>query len=387
MRRQQQQKNTSLHQSFDESLGMHADRKPTGDWKDAAVDKIIEERSKRDQVFLEFFKNEGDGNFVLLPSGARAHIFWIALEGPIGAGKSTLLSSLMSMLEDEFGKDRVYVVQENVESMMEDGLFGKFQRKPAKYALEFQIKVFDDRTNDFLAEYDRILKLVDQTSVKQDEAFPYKRVFLFTERSILSDGIFMKCLHDGGLVKKRTFDNYCRWNKKWRLLYAIRPSLVVYCLPGATIEEAIDNCQSRILERARPGEEFLVTKEYNGNLLAQHEAVFRNPGNRTGGKQFAGFDFPAGLGKAFRVPVVTINTLENYRDDKDVALKRSAEMIDHINSHSPFSFHREDAEDENDILSSSPPPPLEDDYDDGDDEYSVYCLSSSFPGDMVTAKN
>jgi hypothetical protein len=67
----------------------------------------------------------------------------------------------------------------------------------------------------------------------------------------------------------------------------------------------------------------LVTPAYNTAVLREHERVFGN------GQSVATFDMGNEL-KTFTVPVVSFDTTENYRDNRDIELKRSAEVISHI---------------------------------------------------------
>jgi len=113
-------------------------------------------------------------------------------------------------------------------------------------------------------------------------------------------------------------------NIKWRALYkGVAPGLVVYCRPGpvqqAQTSEIIGICQRRIKERARDAEEKLVTPEYNQKVLEEHDRVFG---------QGSPLAFSEGFGhRALSIPIVIVDTTENYRDDPRVALKKSGELL------------------------------------------------------------
>jgi deoxyadenosine/deoxycytidine kinase len=185
----------------------------------------------------------------------EVEVLWVDIEGVIGVGKSTLMGILAPRLTREFGPNRVFLVPENVEELMKSQLFQKYCRKPKKYAYEFQTMFFDARTEDFLTQWARIEQEVAETacpafdSVVDDTGVVRKRVIILSERSILSDAIFMRVQFEEGHVKKRQLDNYKKLNSRWRTMYPICPGLVVYC------HATIPLCQERIVERARDGEE------------------------------------------------------------------------------------------------------------------------------------
>jgi deoxyadenosine/deoxycytidine kinase len=247
-------------------------------------------------------------------------VLWVDVEGVIGVGKSTLMGVLMPRLRKEFGENRVFEVPENVGELMRSNLFQKYCRKPKKYAYEFQTMFFHARTEDFLAQWARI----EEDVAESTSPFDYisddgveKRVIILSERSILSDSIFMRVQFEQGHVKQRQLDNYAKLNGMWRSLYPVAPGLVIYC------RAEIPLCQKRIVERHRDGEEALVTESYNTAVLEQHEKVFGN------GATVARFHMGRDLDWFF-VPVVAFDTTENYRDDELVRLKKSTEILSHI---------------------------------------------------------
>jgi len=94
----------------------------------------------------------------------------------------------------------------------------------------------------------------------------------------------------------------------------------------------VDLCQQRIRERKREAEEDLVTPEYNGLVLREHDRLFLQPGSVFVVKGFVGggpFQDP------LAIPVVVVDTTENYRDDSRLALKKSSELLNHIKASLP----------------------------------------------------
>ena len=293
--------------------------------------------------------NRGSPALVDLPgTGEKARIFWVTLEGPIGAGKTELCKVSMSergiyrwltvplslpspgevltpRLVDHFGTDRVFYVAEPIDELMQSGLFQDYQRDPKRWAFEFQTTFFNKRTDYFREAYDHMLSKLATTTVKQDDENGCKTAILFSERSIVSDTCFMRVQYECGHCTEDTLHRYLDLNAKWRELYrGVVPGLVVYCRAGTNPEGIIDLCQKRIRERKREAEEDLVTPEYNGLVLKEHDELFM-PVHK-GGCLVPGF-----YGKnLLSIPVVVVDTTENYRDDERVALKKSGELLERI---------------------------------------------------------
>ena len=264
-------------------------------------------------------------SLVTLSNGEVAQVFWVTIEGPIGAGKTELTKVLVPRLEAEFGKDRIFFVPEPIEELMQDGLFQRYQRDPARWAFEFQTTCFDLRTDYFNAGWDAMCeKLAQQGRVPQDGLSGRKTAILISERSIVSDTCFMRVQYRQGHCDEDTLNRYLKLNAKWRALYkGIAPGLVIYCRAGADMDKIVDLCQQRIHERKREAEEDLVTPEYNRCVLEEHERLF--------GPAHGAIFFASGFAKeVLAIPVITVDTTENYRDDPSVALKKSGELLDVI---------------------------------------------------------
>lgn len=267
----------------------------------------------------------GSVTYVELPGtgGQRARVFWITLEGPIGAGKSELCRVLVPRLEERFGTDRIFYVDEPIDELVESGLFQEYQRDPKRLAFEFQVTFFDKRTDYFRAAFSNMLHKLATTSVPQDESQGIKTAIMLSERSILSDTCFMRVQNECAHCSNATLDRYLGINKKWRELYhGVAPGLVIYCRAGTTTDAIVDLCQQRIRERKRPAEEELVTPLYNSIVLEQHDRVFL----AYGGAFVVGFAGHPSL----IVPVVVCDTTDNYRDDAGIATRKAAELLQHI---------------------------------------------------------
>jgi|WetSurMetagenome_2_1015567.scaffolds.fasta_scaffold00074_30 deoxyadenosine/deoxycytidine kinase len=267
----------------------------------------------------------GSATLVELPGtgGQRARVFWVTLEGPIGAGKSELCRILTPRLEEHFGKDRVFYVDEPIDELVASGLFQEYQRDPKRLCFEFQVTFFNKRTDYFRAAFANMLKKLATTRVPQDEGNGIKTAVMLSERSILSDTCFMRVQSECGHCSEQTLERYVDINHKWRELYhGVAPGLVIYCRAGSTTDSIVDLCQQRIRERKRPAEEELVTPFYNGIVLQEHDRVFL----AYGGAFVMGF---AGH-HPLTVPVAVCDTTENYRDDASVAEKKSAELLQHV---------------------------------------------------------
>lgn len=279
-----------------------------------------------DSQLLQGLKR-GSPALVDLPgtSGEKARVFWVTLEGPIGAGKTELCKVLTPRLVEHFGKDRVFYVAEPIDELMRSGLFQDYQRDPKRWAFEFQTTFFNKRTDYFREAYDNMIHTLATTRVTQDDQNGCKTAILFSERSIVSDTCFMRVQYECGHCSEDTLGRYLDLNSKWRELYrGVVPGLVVYCRAGTERTGIIDLCQRRIRERKREAEEDLVTPEYNGLVLKEHDDLFMP--THKGGCLVPGFS-----GKELlSIPVVVVDTTENYRDDERVALKKSGELLECI---------------------------------------------------------
>jgi deoxyadenosine/deoxycytidine kinase len=205
-------------------------------------------------------------------------------------------------------------LEENIDSLMESGLFQKYQKDPKRWAYLFQTKMFDLRTDEFLNTISKLQGSIMTSRAALLKAFAEdRRVVIITERSIMSGEVFMNVQQRQGHVDATEYDTYMTMHAKWKHLYPVHPSLVIYCTPGKESSQIVDVCQDRIRERARDAEEELVTRAYNTILLEEHERMFG--------------------GGAFPIPVMRMDTTENYKTDERIALKKSGEVLEAIKVH------------------------------------------------------
>lgn len=173
----------------------------------------------------------------------------------------------------------------------------------------------------------------------------HRRAVIISERSILTDRIFVKVQELYGTMTESEIEDYARLNNQWtRGLYPIRPNLAILCLPASGISdgtETIDICQDRIEERNRnDGAELkLVQKSYNKVVLEAHNLVLNPEGAKPGTMSVAEFVIRErrGIAEVFQLPVFHFDTTENYRDDESVADRKASEILDRINKQSCWS--------------------------------------------------
>jgi deoxyadenosine/deoxycytidine kinase len=280
-----------------------------------------------EQAVLDRLTSTSKATEVKLANGEVANVLWVTVEGPIGAGKTELMNILNKRLSEEFGFNRVFYVAEPIDALMQSGLFQRYQKDPSRWAYEFQTEMFDKRTDYWLAAWHLMLRMLMDTPCRQDGRHGLggrKLAIMLSERSILSDTCFMHVQHEYGHCDEDTLKRYLSLNAKWRSLYkGCVPGLVVYCRAGTETESIVDLCQQRIKNRQREDEEKLVTPAYNRKVLQAHDALF--------GAENGMVLLPADIDHPWaRIPVLTVDTTENYRDDPRVALKKSSEVLDRI---------------------------------------------------------
>jgi len=276
--------------------------------------------------------------FPVLIGTREYQVFWISLEGPIGVGKSTLLGHVANRLTSEYPLDIVEQVPENIEGMLKKGLFQKSQLEPKKYAFRVQVVWFTMRTRCFMEQWDGIvarLKNEQHMGINADR----KRIFLVSERSVLSDPIFMETQYHEGHASAEELEDYLEIHAEWLRIFPAPPSLMIYC------KTSIDICQKRVKERAREAEQNLVTREYNMTILNLHDR-FMDIEN-------GGFKYTK-RGQLERIPVLVFDTAVNYRDDPEIARAASTEILQAVRR-SPTRRSASSIRD-----SYSPPPPVTD---------------------------
>lgn len=176
----------------------------------------------------------------------------ISFEGIIGAGKSTTIEYCTNELVKK--GFTVYTVKENVDEWVKDGILQKFYDDPKRYAYHFQTKAFIDKVQSIKNAYDNYFGNVD---------------FIITERSLVSDYIFAKLLHNDKYMDDMEFKHYEDWYEFWKYLLPNYEYITVYLKLNTNI--ALD----RIKKRGRDGENH-ITCEYETKLMNMHDEYFNN---------------------------------------------------------------------------------------------------------------
>lgn len=210
----------------------------------------------------------------------------IVVDALIGAGKSVLLEMLVDVLFKLF-KIRAKIVKEPVEKWKKSGILDRFYKDPKRWGYHFQTKAFYDRVKANQEAYEE--------ASKDDKIDVY-----ILERSCFTDRLFMELLHESGMVDDLEMADYRDWADMWQHVMPYSPDLFVYLKPS------VDACMSRLRERNR-GEEVNVTKGYQEALQAKHDSFF------DGGW--------VEIAPGREVPVVTLMTDANFRDDEAVKIK------------------------------------------------------------------
>ena len=214
----------------------------------------------------------------------------IAIEALIGAGKTTLIHQCLLPIFLEKGW-KVTVIDEPVCKWESDKLLKKFYDDPKRYAYHFQTKAFHDRVRECQSQY---RKHKDETDI------------FILERSIFSDTLFMKTLHDLGTIDDMEMEHYKEWWNLWEEVMPFQPDMFIYLKPD------LDVCMKRVKERARDGEEG-VKKEYQSLLEKKHDEFFEGDAVE--------------VSKGHYVPVLPLATNSNFRDDIRVK-KMIADLIE-----------------------------------------------------------
>jgi deoxyadenosine/deoxycytidine kinase len=211
---------------------------------------------------------------------------WVSFEGGISEGKTTLLNKMSS--------PDVCIAYEPVEEWEKSGMLKMSYEDPA-FIFPAQCDFFDSRITVFNTIYNA------NCDAK----------FIFSERCPFSDKVFWTMRYKRDNMDKRLFDLYNRMWSQWQKLLPVRqPNLFVYLRASST-----DICWERKKERNRSAENSL-TYEYMAAIRKEHDAIFMHDY----------VEMPDGA----RVPVLVVNTDDNYRDDPQVLARISAQIWDRI---------------------------------------------------------
>lgn len=205
----------------------------------------------------------------------------IVIEGIIGAGKSVLIEKCLEPHLSQKGY-RVTIVREPVHKWKESGRLAQFYKDPSRRGYQFQTRAFHDRVREAQEKF----KLRDHTDI------------FIMERSIFTDLIFMKTLREMGTIDNTEYEDYLDLWTMWEEVMPLKPDLFVYLKPN------VETCMGRLRERNRYGEEG-VSIGYQKILSRKHDDFLKSNIQIDNKK----------------VPVLTLKTEENFRDDKEVQKK------------------------------------------------------------------
>lgn len=261
--------------------------------------------------------------------GIEYHVFWLVIDGPIGAGKTVLMNLALARLRDEYPLETILEVPENIDAMMESGLFQKAQLDPERYAYRVQTMWFQNRTEAFLEAWEALVAKLEMSPPRIGRAATLDppRIFVVSERSILSDPIFMHAQLRCAYSDQSEMDDYSKLHATWVRIYPFKPHLILFCkpfgTPGGEKGETAAICQARIKERNREAEQELVTVKYNQIVLDLYESYM---------DVARGGYLVTERGKLWRIPVIEFDTTMNYRDDHGVGRSASAHILRLVSS-------------------------------------------------------
>jgi deoxyadenosine/deoxycytidine kinase len=163
----------------------------------------------------------------------------VSIEGNIGSGKSTLMNALKQHYKND---PYVLFLKEPVDEWAkikdETGvtILEKFYENQEKYAFSFQMMAYISRLN----ELRKLLKSLDPSSEK--------KYTIISERSLYTDKmIFAKMLYDSGKMEYINYQIYLNWFDSFSQEFPVHKIIYVKTTP--------EICHSRILQRARGGEQ------------------------------------------------------------------------------------------------------------------------------------
>ena len=177
---------------------------------------------------------------------------YIAVDGILSAGKSSTLGELVKKFT-EMGFT-CGIIDEPVDGWVKSGLLSTFYSDVSRYGYLFQTKVFHDRIRE---------------CQKGFEKYNGNTHFVFVERTIYTDTIFMEQLYKSGKIQQIEWDCYQEWCSVWEGFMPFNIDLDIYLRPSLNV--AMD----RLRKRNREGENG-ITEEYQQNLFTAHDEKFRS---------------------------------------------------------------------------------------------------------------
>ena len=195
-----------------------------------------------------------------------------------GVGKSTLLKQLQETdaLKKYLPKNvQIAYVQEPVDEWREKGWLQQFYEDPSQNAAAFQFLVFDSHVEAIAAALaNRPPQAGGLQSQSQKHEQDVASLVLLVERSFYCQRLFWQVQVDNGCKSANSFYNtaYTRLWSKWRR-FIPEPSHLFY-LHTTTLDETMRRVEQR--DRAEEKKSGL-TREYQAQLLAKHEAWYTEP--------------------------------------------------------------------------------------------------------------
>jgi deoxyadenosine/deoxycytidine kinase len=225
-----------------------------------------------------------------------SNVEYIVFDGIIGAGKSTLIQRLMKD-SSKFSQLSIAHIDEPVDTWKQKGILQKSYANPEVWNFPAQCYFFHSRIQHI------------RSVVKRND--DVNQIF-FGERSPFTDQLFWNVQLKEGRLGSNVVDanllheTYMDMWQLWQELMPIQPTLFVYLRPS------LDECMSRMTQRARECEISGVSMEYQKALLKEHDKIFSQ----------SAVVFPGGKS----IPILQIDTNDNFRDN-DQCLEKIATQI------------------------------------------------------------
>lgn len=214
----------------------------------------------------------------------------IVIDGLIGAGKSTFIRECLVPQLTSRGF-RVMEIPEPVEKWKQNGRLEMFYSDIRRRAFQFQIIAFHDRVKLAQDIYNRYRDEID--------------IFIM-ERSIFTDMIFMKMLHNNKMVDDFEMQDYQNLWTMWTKVMPFVPDLFVYLKPS------VNECMNRLKLRNR-AEEKDVSNEYQKSLEKMHDDFFCS-------KNIV-------LDATTTRPCIVFETDKNFITDQDLQVQMTSQIL------------------------------------------------------------
>ena len=264
----------------------------------------------------------------------------IVIDGIISAGKSTLIALIQTKLKDRY---EIIVIKEPVNKWVASGILQKFYGDKKRWSYHFQTLVFHDRIMETRNQYNKFIEKTDISKLSGiciscnntqeinisnlpqcyscglknslslsnlTDVEDTKEILFVCERSCLTDNLFMDLLYEDGEISDMEYEHYKEWCDLWKLLLPFEFDLFIYLRPS------LEKCMKQVQERLRDGEEG-VDKEYQRKLMIKHDEFFKKEGIKLYNRV---------------IPVIILETDENFKSDPEVQDKIIKQFIEYINT-------------------------------------------------------